>query len=343
MQEKVNPILSLPFPSSPELGAAIQVAEGVFWCRLPIPFELDHINVWLLDDGDGFTLVDTGINAGKTRGAWKALFSDIVKDLGINRVIVTHFHPDHFGLTKWLCDRTGASYHASVETQERTSFLLDSGHTDNIDIRMRFYQDHGVEDVEFFENFLKGTLYSEIVSGNHKVDGLLAESDTIEIGANTWRVIMCYGHAPGHINLYCERLGLLISGDQILPTITSNVSVLPDQPEANPLQEYLQSFAKFAQLPDETMVLPSHGQVFCGIHLRIDEVLKHHDEMLERVTSHCEQAHSAKDLVPKLFRRKLEGINSILAFGETMANLNYLCEEGKLQRRLQSGHYTYQQ
>ena len=94
MQEKVNPILSLPFPSSPELGAAIQVAEGVFWCRLPIPFELDHINVWLLDDGDGFTLVDTGINAGKTRGAWKALFSDIVKDLGINRVIVTHFHPD---------------------------------------------------------------------------------------------------------------------------------------------------------------------------------------------------------------------------------------------------------
>lgn len=341
MQEKINPFLTYPVSTTPEPGEVLQIRPGVFWIRLPIPFELDHINVWLLEDGDGYTLVDTGISSNKTRIAWERIFSEVIKDKPIKRIIVTHFHPDHFGLARWLVDRSGASYYTSKETQERTNFLLNEADKENVETRMTFYQQHGIEDMEFFEDFLTGSLYAMVVSGSPDSHHLLGEGETINIGDYDWQIIMTYGHAPGHITLHCEALNILISGDQILPTITSNISVYADQPEADPLDEYLQSFNKFESLAADTIVLPSHGMVFKGIHIRIGEIVGHHHTMLEKVLSICEHAHSAKQLVPKLFRRKLEGINTVLAFGETMSNLNYLCKQGKLQRTLKSGNYIY--
>ncbi|MFT5133444.1 MAG: glyoxylase-like metal-dependent hydrolase (beta-lactamase superfamily II) [Gammaproteobacteria bacterium] len=341
MQEKTNPSLTYPLASTPEPGCAVQVHPGVYWLRLPIPFELNHINVWLLEDGDGFTLVDTGISAGRTCKAWEQIFEEVIKDKPITRIIVTHFHPDHFGLAKWLGDRTGAEYYTSQETLERTSFLLNTANKEDIDSRMIFYQQHGIEDKDLFEEFLKGNLYSVIVSGLPEQCHIISEGEKINIGGNDWEVIMTYGHAPGHITLHCETLKLLISGDQILPTITSNVSVYADQPDANPLDEFLQSFNKFKAIAEDTIVLPSHGKVFQGIHTRIGEIVGHHEIMLIKVLSICEQAHSSMELVPQLFRRKLEGINTVLAFGETLANLNYLWAEKKLQRSLESGRYIY--
>jgi glyoxylase-like metal-dependent hydrolase (beta-lactamase superfamily II) len=242
-----------------------------------------------------------------------------------------------------LCDRTGAIYYTSDETIERTSFLLNTANEEDVDSRMRFYEQHGIEDKAFFEEFLKGDLYNVIVSGLPEQHHTINDGETITIGENNWEVIMAYGHAPGHITLYCDALNMLISGDQILPTITSNVSVYADQPDADPLEEYLQSFNKFASIPDDAIVLPSHGKVFQGIHTRINEIVGHHELMLEKVLSICEEAHSSTDLVPQLFRRKLEGINSVLAFGETLSNLNYLWVQEKLQRSLESGRYIYQQ
>jgi len=342
MQEKTNPKLEYPLSATPNPGEAVQVCPGVFWMRLPIPFELNHINVWLLEDGDGYTLIDTGISARNTREAWEKIFENVIKDKQILKIIVTHFHPDHFGLCNWLCDRTNAGYFASKETLERVDFLLDVEDKDNIETRMEFYQRHEVNDVEFFEDFLKGSLYAAVVSGAPTQHNILKDGENIEIGENNWQVIMTYGHAPGHINLYCEALNILISGDQVLPTITSNVSVHADQPEANPLAEYLQSFGKLAFLPETTMVLPSHGKVFKGVHVRIAEVIAHHNETLDKVFTLCEKPCSASDLMPNLFRRKLEGINSVLAFGETLAHLNYLCEQGRLMRTLSDDKYNYQ-
>ena len=342
MQEKINPFLTYPVKTTPEPGKAVQIQPGIYWIRLPIPFELDHINVWLLEDGDGYTLVDTGIYSNRTREAWQQIFEEVLKDRPIKRIVVTHFHPDHFGLARWLCERTGAEYVTSEETIERTSFLLDKADHENVETRMAFYQQHGISGLKIFENFLKGSLYTEVVSGYLQSNRIIGDGEILSIGGNDWQVIMTYGHAPGHINLYCKALNMLISGDQILPTITSNVSVYADQPDANPLNEYLESFKKFYFLAEDTMVLPSHGKVFEGLHIRTGEIVGHHHQTLEKIYSICEQAHAVIELVPKLFRRKLEGINSVLAFGETLAHLNYLCAEQRLQRKLESGKYIYQ-
>jgi glyoxylase-like metal-dependent hydrolase (beta-lactamase superfamily II) len=342
MQEKINPRLKHPISTTPDLGGAVQVCPGVFWIRLPIPFELNHINVWLLEDGDGYTLIDTGISARNTREAWEEIFKNVIKGKPIHKIIVTHFHPDHFGLCNWLCERTNAEYFTSEETLERVGFLLDVEDKDNIETRMEFYQRHEISDVDFFEDFLKGSLYTAVVSGAPAKQSILEDGENIKIGENIWQVIMTYGHAPGHINLYCEALNILISGDQVLPTITSNMSVHADQPNANPLEEYLQSFDKLAFLPDNTLVLPSHGKVFEGVHIRIAEVVAHHHETLDKVFTLCEKSCSASELMPNLFRRKLEGINSVLAFGETLAHLNYLCEQGRLKCTVREDRYIYQ-
>jgi len=343
MQGKIYPTLTYPVNEIPETGKAVQIDPGIYWIRLPIPFELNHINVWLLDDGDGYTLVDTGVSTVKTREAWQKIFNEVIRDKPVQRVVVTHFHPDHFGLARWLCDRTGAEYFSSKETSDRTAILLEKTDKKTGEARKVFYQQHGIADWEIFENFIKGNLYAEIVSGNPKSRNILGEGETICMGGNDWRVIMSYGHAPGHISLYCETLNMLISGDQILPTISSNVSVYADQPDANPLHDFLNSFNIFESLPEDIIVLPSHGQVFKGMHTRMEEIIEHHDVMLGKVLSICEQAHTVTELVPKLFPRKLEGINTILAFGETLSHLNYLYVKKRLQRRLQSGIYTYQQ
>ncbi len=341
MKEKTNPALTFP-QQAPELSAAVELAKGVFWLRVPIPFELNHINVWLLDDGDSYTLVDTGINSSRTREAWEPLLTGQFGDKPIKTVIVTHFHPDHFGLAGWITERFSGQYWTSEETQERTDFLLKNPADSNASARQLFYDQHGIENRGFFEEFLKGTLYRDIVSGSPDCSRYLRDDEKLRIGDYEWRVIMTYGHAPGHITLHCEELGMLISADQILPTITSNVSVHADQPEQNPLQEYLESYKRYDGLADDTLVLPSHGKVFTGIHKRITQVVEHHERMLEKVFLLCEEAPRATELVPKLFRRKLEGMNTILAFGEALAHLNYLYHEGKIQRSLSEGVYHYQ-
>jgi glyoxylase-like metal-dependent hydrolase (beta-lactamase superfamily II) len=342
VQEKINPNLRHPIEATPESGEAVEIQKGVYWIRLPVPFELNHINVWLLEDNDGYTLVDTGISSSKTCTAWERIFKDVIKEKSIIRIIVTHFHPDHFGLAHWLCERTNADYFASTETIERVNFLLDMEDKNHLETRMSFYQQHEIAETEFFEDFLKGSLYAAVVSGKPANTNVINDADSLKIGEYQWQVIMTYGHAPGHINLYCKELNMLISGDQVLPTITSNVSVHADQPEENPLQDYLASFLKLKFLPADTLVLPSHGKVFEGLHQRIKEIVDHHDEKLQEVFLICEQAHSASELMPKLFRRKLEGINSVLGFGETLAHLNYLCKQERLQRNLQEGRYIYQ-
>ncbi len=342
MKEKTNPALTFPH-QAPELSAAVEIAKGVFWLRVPIPFELNHINVWLLDDGDSYTLIDTGIDSSRTRDAWEPLLGGQFSDKPIKTVIVTHFHPDHFGLAGWLTDRFSAQYWTSKETQERTDFLLKDHKDEGSDDRQLYYQQHGIEDREFFENFLKGTLYRDIVSGSPDCTRFLDNDERLRIGEYEWRLIMTYGHAAGQITLHCEELGMLISGDQILPTITSNVSVHADQPEQNPLQEYLLSFKRYDDLAEDTLVLPSHGKVFTGIHKRISQIIEHHEAVLEKVFLLCEDASCVNEVVPKLFRRKLEGMNIILAFGEALANLNYLYYQGKIQRLLSDGLYRYQQ
>lgn len=325
MSERLNPNLHYPFDSVPSKGEFLNVAPGVEWFRIPIPFELNHINLWLLEDKDGYTLVDTGINSSHSREIWKELLESHFAEKKLKRIVITHFHPDHFGLARWLQKKTGAGVYCSAETVERVEFLLERAESEGVDGRLKFYRDHHIDGELIFEEFLKGNLYRDIISGKPDSISILKDGEKIIVGEYEWSVIMAYGHAPGHITLHCEDLALLISGDQILPTITSNVSVHADLPEEDPLKAYLESLDCFKEISGDTLVLPSHGGVFKGIHTRIEELRVHHDVMLERVLKLCAVNQSITSLLPKIFRRKMEGINQVLAFGEALAHINYLC------------------
>ena len=341
MKEKTNPDLDFPI-QPPEVGEGVEIAAGVYWLRLPIPFELNHINVWLLDDGDGYTLVDTGIYSKKTCAAWEDLLEKQFNDKPINRIIVTHFHPDHFGLVGWLKQKFDASYMASRETESMTEYLFNPAEQHSNELRREFYSQHNLTETKDFEEFLQGYIYTQIVSGSLVCDQYLVDGDCVVIGESEWRVMMGYGHAPGHVTLYSEKLDMLISGDQVLPTITSNVSVHATDPDKNPLLEFLDSFIQYQGLPEDTLVLPAHGKVFQGLHVRVEQIVQHHERVLEKVYDFCEQPHGVLDLMPHLFKRKLEGMNLVLGFGEALAHLNYLYLEGKIKRELEQGCYRYQ-
>lgn len=342
MKEKVNPHLEHPFAHPPASGDGLEVAPGLYWLRLPIPFELNHINVWLLEEERGFTLVDTGIDSTRTREAWEGLLKNFLRGKPVICIIITHFHPDHFGLARWLQNRFNAEYMCSMETRQHTDFLLNGDDSEFADGRGLFYEQHAIVETSLFEDFLRGKMYEQIVSGNPCCQRELEDGECLQIGGREWQVIMAYGHAPGHITLYSSELNTLISGDQILPTITSNVSVYADEPDANPLAAFLGSLDRYVELPGNTRVLPSHGAVFCGLQTRLEQLKAHHREKLEKVEALCKSTHSVNTLMPKLFSRKLEGINVVLAFGETLANLNYLYHQGRLERKLRDGYYVFQ-
>lgn len=341
MKEKQNPLLEHLFENGPETGAMLEIFKGLYWLRIPIPFELNHINVWLIEDEDSFTLVDTGIASKMTRSMWEQLLADALKGKPIKRIIVTHFHPDHFGLAQWLSATTGADYLASIETEERTRFVLFEAEKQDRERIDNYYLQHGIEDITLFEEFLKGKYYAQVVSGHIDCSAYLANGDSLSIGGNEWRVIMAYGHAPGHITLYCPQLNCLISGDQVLPTISTNIAVHADNPDADPLAEFINSFSLFDEIPGDVVVLPSHGLPFRGLHKRLEELSGHHQHALEKTLDFCAEAHSTVEIMPRLFRRKLEGLNMVLAFGETLAHVNYLCMKGSLKRELDAGLYTY--
>lgn len=341
MKERLNPVLEHVYEKGPETGSVLEVRKGVYWLRIPIPFELNHINVWLIEEEDSFTLVDTGIASEQTKQLWQELLGNALKGKSLKRIIVTHFHPDHFGLANWLSEQTGAAYLASRETEERTKFVLLEAEKQDKERIDNYYHQHGIEEITLFEEFLKGKYYSQVVSGHKACTAYLENGEKITIGDNEWQVIMGYGHAPGHITLYCPALGCLISGDQVLPTISTNIAVHADNPDADPLSEFLASFNQFESLPADVIILPSHGLPFRGLKTRLDELSRHHQETLEKTLEFCREPHSAGQLMPKLFNRKLEGLNMVLAFGETLAHLNYLYKEGRLNRGLESGVLVY--
>lgn len=350
--------LGYPFGEAlPELGATREVAPGVRWLRMKLPFALDHINLWLLrdelegDDGSttrGWTIVDCGITNGETRAAWEQIFAHELGGLPVLRVIVTHMHPDHMGLAHWLTERWGArlwisatDYNAARLASNATA-AFGGRHTAD------FMARHGLVDPAAQEQIAGRTnYYANMVP---KVPGSyrrLLDGDRIRIGSGAapadWACHAGYGHAPEHMALYCASLGLLISGDMVLPRISTNVSVIDLEPEGNPLVLYLDSIRRLRALPGDTLVLPSHGRPFHGLHTRIDQLIAHHDERFAEVLAACAEApQSAADLLPVLFRRKLDLHQTTFAMGESVAHLHALWYADKLVRRVDAaGVYRF--
>lgn len=327
--------LDFPFSQPPQPGTACEVVPGVFWLRMPLPFALNHINLWALRDGARWTLVDCGLNTEATRTLWDQHFDGLLAGSAIERVLVTHFHPDHVGLAGWLTERVDAPLWMSESEylMAHVSFGELPGH--RRDDALALYRSHGLDAER--EASMRGLNHSYrrgIVEPPASFRRLL-EGDVVAIGGNQWRVIMGYGHAPEHAALYCEALNVLISGDMVLPTISTNVSVWPEQPEADPLALFLSSLDRYAQLPAGTLVLPSHGLPFRGLQVRAAALHAHHDARLEEVLQACERPASAAQIVPVLFRRILDDHQMSFAMGEAIAHLNHLHQRGRLQRERQ--------
>ncbi len=314
-----------------ETGHLQEVAPGVHWLRMPLPFQLNHINLWVLEDGDGWTLVDTGINREETRAVWDGLFAGALAGRPVKRVVVTHFHPDHMGLAGWLTDRFGVEMWATETewTVARNTFA-DVG-AKFIEQARGFYRAAGFNDELMAMVEKRDNPYPTRVSWIPETCRLIAEGDVIDIGGRGWRVIVGTGHSPEHACLYCEDDKILISGDQILPKITPNVSVWPHLPSQDPLSLFLGSLDKFRPLDPETLVLPSHNWPFKGLHVRLDQLAHHHDDRLDEVAAACAvEPLNGTQVLKHLFKRELDTHQLFFAIGESLAHLQHLMSEGRI-------------
>ncbi len=341
--------LNYPFGDAlPAPGTTLEVAPGVRWLRMALPFQLDHINLWLLRDAldgqEGWSIVDCGITNDATRAAWEQIFANELQGLPVLRVIVTHMHPDHMGLAHWLTEKWGVRLWVSA-TDYNAARLASSGIAAiGGEATARFMASHGLTDPESQAKIKARTnYYASMVPELPARYRRLLGGDVLTIGGHAWTCHAGYGHAPEHISLHCPALGVLISGDMVLPRISTNVSVHEIEPESNPLMLYLDSIRQMRALPEDTLVLPSHGRPFKGLHTRIDQLVAHHDERFADVRAACREApQHAADLLMVLFRRKLDLHQTTFAMGESVAHLHALWFAGQLTRRLDAdGIYRF--
>jgi glyoxylase-like metal-dependent hydrolase (beta-lactamase superfamily II) len=331
-----------PFENPPSPGRAIEVAPGVLWLRMPLPFALNHINVWALADGDSWTIVDTGMQTPETTAAWQNAFSDVLVNRPIGRVICTHMHPDHIGMAGWLTRRFDcALWVTRLEYVTCRMLVADTCREAPADA-VRFYRAAGWDDEAIEDYKARFGGFGKNVHALPDSFRRISDGDEIEIGGRRWHAVIGRGHSPEHLCLYCPESELMISGDQVLPRITSNVSVFPTEPEADPLADWLFSITDIARrVPDGVLVLPSHNEPFLGLHARLARLNARHEEALARLLEALREPKRVLDVFELLFRRPVDRDLLILATGESLAHLNCLMHRGLVGRELIDGIAWY--
>jgi glyoxylase-like metal-dependent hydrolase (beta-lactamase superfamily II) len=327
--------LIYPLESPTAAGQAVPVAPGVLWLRMPLPMTLNHINVWALEDGDTWTIVDTGMHTPDTAAAWESAFAGALGGRPIGRVICTHMHPDHIGMAGWLTRRFDCRLSITrLEYVTCRMLVADTGREPPLEA-VRFYRAAGWDE-EAMQDYQRrfggfGRLIHQLPDSFRRI----SDGDEIGIGGRIWRAVIGRGHSPEHLCLHCPDLALMISGDQVLPRITSNVSVFPTEPDADPLAEWLASISEVARrIPDEVLVLPSHNEPFRSLHARLAALGSRHEELLGRLREALREPKRAIDLFGVMFRRRVDLSVLTLATGEALAHLNCLRNRRQVTREL---------
>jgi glyoxylase-like metal-dependent hydrolase (beta-lactamase superfamily II) len=316
----------------PEAGTAVTVAPGILWVRMPLPFALDHINIWLLEDDAGWIIVDTGIGSNRTREYWERIFASALGGKPVIRVIATHFHPDHVGLASWLVERWDAEFCSSLTEWLVGRALSQESPESMVSTGLAFYRRAGLDDASLAVLAERGNAYARGVESLPPVLRRLREGDTLTIGGTEWRVIIGGGHSPEHVCLHSAAAKVLIAGDQVLPRISPNISVWPSEPDADPLRDFLETLERLRALPDDTLILPSHDTPFLGLHARLDALAAHHQERLSETLDAYETPRSVAEVTRIMFRRPLDPHQLVFAVGEALAHLNHLLHRGRLIR-----------
>lgn len=340
-------LLSYPFPQIPALGEVFDVTPAgpngkggprVRWLRMNLPFALDHINLWLLEDEiDGkacWTAVDCGVGLQPTRDAWESIFANQLEGLAIGRVIITHAHPDHIGNAEWICSRFHCMLTATAGEYYWGRILKSGGSGFDNDAQVAHFRRHGLSPAMCDEiDRSRKNYYASLVPSLPDTFHRMREGDTLTIGGRSWLVYTGFGHSAEHASLYCPELNMVISGDMLLPRISTNVGVWPNEPEANPLKWFLDALAFYERLPADVLVLPSHGRLFRGARQRVQQLRDHHRDRLAETLAACDQPCSAADIIPIMFQRELDAHQSTFAIGEALSHLHFLRAEGKVKSR----------
>ncbi len=343
------PGLVYPLGEAPAPGGAREVAPGVHWLRMPLPWALSHINLYALADGDdGLAVVDTAAQTPEALEAWQRLLGEGGDLAGarVSRVLITHMHPDHVGMVGWLARRNDCRlWMTRLEYLTCRTLLADTGR-EAPDEGVQFYRragwsEHALEGYRVrFGGFGK---YVHALPDSYR---RLTDGEVLAVGDQSWRVVVGSGHSPEHACFYNEAAKLLISGDQVLPRISSNVSVHPTEPDADPMSDWLASLARLKrEIPDDVLVLPAHGEPFRGLHLRLDKLASGQAKAIERLKRSLAEPRRVIDVFGALFARTIEGRGDLLhmATGEALANLNHLLARGEVTRTVgDDGAYRYQ-
>lgn len=316
-------------------GEVRELQPGIWWIRLPLPFGVDHINVWLLKDGDGWCLVDTGLSSRTGRELWNQLLPPLLDGAPLKRVIVTHFHPDHLGLAGWFCTEWGAElWIPDTEMVTARELIRRDGGAGDRGSRDAFLKAHGVGGEVVADLYRSADSYPQGIYELPEHWRSIGQGEMLEIDGVAWQARLGEGHTFEQLSLHSPQKELIISADDLLPDITTNVSLWHHMPDADPLGSYLETLAWYRDTLVDEQVLPAHGQPYLGARERAESLLAHYLDRVGRVWLLCDRPVDAATLTARLFRRKLQGFHVLLAVGETLAGLNYLWHRGYLERGL---------
>ena len=335
------PLLDYPHATPPPPGGATEVAPGLWWIRMPLPFALDHINLWLARERDGrWTAIDTGYGSDATRALWERHFATTLAGAPLERIVATHYHPDHLGNAAWLAARFGAPVRMTQAEFLTAHAVLDQRATHALADTCALFLAHGLAREHVDALAARGNAYARGVQAAPRTIERMIAGDRFAFGGCDWTVIPGFGHSPEHASLFASAPNVLISGDMLLPRISTNVAVWPADPDGDPLARFLASLDAFDALPGDALVLPSHGLPFRGIAARVAELRAHHAARLAELADALAEAGrplSAGELVPVLFRRPLDLQQRFFATGEAIAHLNHLWHAGRASRSVGDG------
>lgn len=327
-------MLTYPWTDPPVTGEATEVAEGVLWLRLPLPMALDHVNIYALDEGDSWTIVDTGIHSRRSVALWEQMLAGPLRGKPVSRVILTHHHPDHVGMAGWLMDRFGATLWATRTSWLMARMLILDEEPRPTAQALAYWRSAGM-DAQILAQRKAARPYNFADSCHPIPVGYtrLRQGDVLRAGGRDWDVHVGNGHAPEHLTLWSRDDALVLTGDQVIASISPNIGVYPTEPEADPLSEWLEACRRLRRLArDAHLALSGHKLPFRGLGFRLTQLLENHHAALERLEAHLARPRVASACFAPLFKRDIdEGLYG-LALVETMAHLNHLHQAGRITR-----------